>query len=186
MLRVNTMENLNNQEKPTKILIMGLDNSGKTSILISLRKDANILTYFSLRPTKGVAIEKFEGQNIVCWDLGGQKKYREEHIKDLGKYIKETDKIIFVIDVQDIKRYELALEYLNRIVENLISSNSNLDFSIFLHKYDPNLNKLAKFKDIDNLIESQLVSEVRKTISSKFNYDIFKTTIYTIFEKTSY
>jgi len=181
------MENLNDhdQEKPTKILIMGLDNCGKTSILISLRKDANILSYFSLKPTKGVAIEKFEGQNIVCWDLGGQKKYREEYLKDLGKYIKETDKIIFVIDVQDIKRYKLALEYLNKVVNNLQKTDS-IDFSIFLHKYDPNLNKLAKFKDIDNLIESNIVSEIRKTIPSKFNYDIFKTTIYTVFEKTSY
>jgi len=163
------MENLNDQEKPTKILIMGLDNCGKTSILISLRKDANILSYFSLKPTKGVAIEKFEGQNIVCWDLGGQKKY----------------KIIFVIDVQDIKRYKLALEYLNRVVNNLQNTDS-IDFSIFLHKYDPNLNKLAKFKDIDNIIESNVVSEIRKTIPSNFNYDIFKTTIYTVFEKTSY
>ena len=179
------MENLNEQEKPTKILIMGLDNCGKTSILISLRKDANILSYFSLRPTKGVVIEKFE-ENIVCWDLGGQRKYREEYLKDLGKYVKNTDKIIFVIDVQDIKRFELALEYLNRVIENLISSNTNVDFSIFLHKYDPNLNKLDKFRDIDSIIETKLVSEVRKTISSNFNYDIFKTTIYTVFEKTSY
>ncbi len=173
------------QEKPTKILIMGLDNSGKTSILISLKKDANILSYFSLRPTKGVAIEKFESQNIVCWDLGGQKKYREEYLKDLGKYAKETDKIIFVIDVQDIKRFEVALEYLNRVVNNLQKTDS-IDFSIFLHKYDPNLNKLSKFKDIDNIIESKLVSEIKKIIPSNFNYDIFKTTIYTVFEKTSY
>ena len=179
------MENLNDQEKPTKILIMGLDNCGKTSILISLKKDANILSYFSLKPTKGVAIEKFEGQNIVCWDLGGQKKYREEYLKDLGKYVKETDKIIFVIDVQDIKRFEVALEFLNRVVNNLEKSNS-IDFSIFLHKYDPNLNKLAKFKDIDDIIESKLVSEIKKIIPSNFNYDIFKTTIYTVFEKTSY
>ena len=175
----------NDQEKPTKILIMGLDNCGKTSILISLRKDANILSYFSLRPTKGVAIEKFEGQNIVCWDLGGQKKYREEYIKNLEKYVNNTDKIIFVIDVQDIKRYKLALEYLNKVVINLQNTES-IDFSIFLHKYDPNLNKLAKFKDIDNLIESNIVSEIRKTIPSSFNFDIFKTTIYTVFEKTSY
>jgi len=179
------MENLNDQEKPTKILIMGLDNCGKTSILISLRKDANILSYFSLKPTKGVAIEKFEGQNIFCWDLGGQKKYREEYLKDLGKYVKETDKIIFVIDVQDIKRFEVALEYLNRVVNNLQKTNS-IDFSIFLHKYDPNLNKLAKFRDIDDIIESKLVSEIKKIIPSNFNYDIFKTTIYTVFEKTSY
>ena len=180
------MENLNDQDKPTKILIMGIDNSGKTSILISLKKDANLLSYFSLRPTKGVAIEKFEGQNIVCWDFGGQKKYREEYLKDLGKYVKETDKIIFVIDVQDIKRFKVALEYLNRVVENLISSNTKIDFSIFLHKYDPNLNKLDKFIEIDNIIESKLVSEIRKTIPSNFNYDIFKTTIYTVFEKISY
>ena len=134
--------------------------------------------------TKGAAIEKFG--NIVCWDLGGQKKYREEYLKDLGKYVKETDKIIFVFDIQAIDRYKLALDYLNRVVENLISSNTKIDFSIFLHKYDPNLNKLDKFIEIDNIIESKLVSEIRKTIPSNFNYDIFKTTIYTVFEKISY
>ena len=180
------MENLNDQKRPTKILIMGLDNSGKTSILISLRKDANILSYFSLRPTIGIAIEKFEDQNVVCWDLGGQEKYREEHIKNLGNYVKKTDKIIFVIDVQDIKRFQQALGYLKLVVENLYKLNLNIDFSIFLHKYDPNLNRLDKFKDIDKIIESKLVSEIRKIIQSKFKYDLFKTTIYTVFEKTSY
>jgi len=83
-----------------------------------------------------------------------------------------------------LNEYKLALEYLNKVVENL--NSSNIDFSIFLHKYDPNLNKLDNFREIDNLIDSELVSEIRKTIPSNFNYDIFKTTIYTVFEKTSY
>jgi len=181
------MENSIKQGKPTKILIMGLDNSGKTSILISLKKNTNILSFFALRPTKGLSIERFEeDQNIAIWDLGGQKRYRDGYFKDMGKYIKDTSKIVFVIDVQDVKRYSVALEYLRDIIKTLVKYDSIIDFSIYLHKYDPNLEKQDEFKDIDSLIESKLVKEIKNSIPSKFNYNIFKTTIYTIFEKTLY
>jgi len=54
------MNNSTNLKKPTKILIMGLDNSGKTSILMSLRENTNLLSYFSLKPTKGLSVEEFK------------------------------------------------------------------------------------------------------------------------------
>ena len=52
------MSTLSPKPKPYKILIMGLDNSGKTSILISLSKDSNILSYCSIKPTIGCDIRR--------------------------------------------------------------------------------------------------------------------------------
>ncbi|MHA1130339.1 MAG: ADP-ribosylation factor-like protein [Candidatus Helarchaeota archaeon] len=59
----------------TKIVIMGLDNSGKTSIVLSLSKDTNLLSYFSLKPTQGINISTLEenGLRFVIWDFGGAR-----------------------------------------------------------------------------------------------------------------
>lgn len=180
------MNNSTNLKKPTKILIMGLDNSGKTSILMSLRENTNLLSYFSLRPTKGLSVEEFDDdeQKLVCWDLGGQAQYRKGYLKDFRKYTKQTTKIIFVIDVQDTNRYGLALEYLEELIDVLKKDEQLIEISIFLHKYDPNLMKQEKFKNIYQIVNSDLVDRIKTIIPNKFNYNLFKTTIYTVFEKS--
>lgn len=180
------MNNSTNLKKPTKILIMGLDNSGKTSILMSLRENTNLLSYFSLKPTKGLSVEEFisDEQGMVCWDLGGQAQYRKKYLKDFSRYAKETKKIIFVIDIQDTNRYGLALEYLEELIDVLKNSEHFIEISIFFHKYDPNLIKKQEFSDLYQRINTELVDRIKTIIPNKFNYNLFKTTIYTIFEKT--
>lgn len=174
-----------NQENPTKILIMGLDNSGKTSILMSLKEDTNLLSYFSLKPTKGLSIEEFKNsdQKLICWDLGGQAQYRKGYLEDFEKYVKETTKIIFVIDIQDQARFSLAFQYLEDLIDNLIKSKYIIEISIFLHKYDPNLRNKENFQELNHKIDTELIKRIKKIIPKQFNYDIFKTTIYTVFEK---
>ena len=181
------MSTSTNQPKPCKILIMGLDNSGKTSILLSLRKDTNILSYCSLRPTKGVDIKKYETPDLMMsvWDFGGQQQYRDGYLEKFSEYIDKVEKIIYVIDVQDFNRYDQAVNYLEQILNELKKYNVNVDFSVFLHKYDPNLSKLEKFEDIDQRVNSVLIEKLKAIIPSDITYDIFKTTIFTVFEKTS-
>ena len=172
--------------KPKKILIMRIDNSGKTSILLSLRENANLLSYISLKPTKGLVVEEFDDceQKLVCWDLGGQAQYRKGYLKDFGKYTKEASKIIYVIDIQDKKRYGLALNYLQELMNFLKNDDQFIEISIFLHKFDPNLIKQEKFKDIYQIVNTELVDKIKAIIPEKFNYSFYKTTIYTVFEKT--
>jgi len=173
-------------KKPTKILIMGLDNSGKTSILMSLRENTNLLSYFSLRPTKGLSVEEFNSdkQGMVCWDLGGQAQYRNKYLKDFSRYAKETEKIIFVIDIQDTNRYGTALEYLEELINVLKNDGRFIEISLFLHKFDPNLIKKKDFTALYQKINTELVDKIKGIIPSSFNYNIFKTTIYTVFEKS--
>lgn len=123
---------------------MGLDKAGKTSILLSLEKNTNLLSYCSLKPTPGINIVNLEDINsqFSIWDFGGQAQYRADYLENMDKYITGVDKIIFVLDVQDIERYELALQYLKDIVDCIKINEQNIDFSVFLHKFDPNLENL--------------------------------------------
>lgn len=173
------------EPKLYKVLIMGLDNSGKTSILISLSKDSNILSYCSIKPTIGINVNTIdtEGLMMSVWDFGGQARFREEYLQNFENYLEGTNKIIFVIDVQDIKRYELALEYFENIINLLKKRDNFLELSVFVHKYDPNLNHQAQFREIDQIVESKLINRLVEIIPSEFNYSLFKTSIYTVFDK---
>ena len=76
------------------------------------------MTFLSLKPTVGLEIVNFKvnGQEFNVWDFGGQEKYRKEYLAKFEDYAQDMDKLIIVIDVQDIERYELALNYLKRIM----------------------------------------------------------------------
>ena len=177
----------NTEKQHKKLLILGLENSGKTSILISLRKDTNLLSFCGMRPTKGIKIEELSDEdfNISAWDFGGQKKYRHEYLINFNKYSEKADKVIFIIDVQDFKRYDYALKYLENIVNLLVENKKFIDVSIFLHKYDPNLRKLKQFENIDETIDSKLINEIIEIMPLEIKFEMFKTSIFTIFEKTS-
>ncbi|HUX99962.1 MAG TPA: ADP-ribosylation factor-like protein [Candidatus Deferrimicrobium sp.] len=171
------------KKKFVKILIMGLDNSGKSSILLSLTKTTNLLSYFSLKPTKGINIVKIEDQDTSfnIWDFGGQIEYRSRYLDNFDKYTSEIDQIIFVIDIQDIHRYGEALNYFEEILK-LIPNKKEIQFAIFLHKFDPNIEVLDNYTE--EKINANLVNKLEKLIPPEMTYKIFKTTIYTIFQKT--
>ncbi|NVM53807.1 MAG: hypothetical protein HWN66_08910 [Candidatus Helarchaeota archaeon] len=176
-------------KKFAKILIMGLDNSGKTSILLSLQQrenqtKINLLTYYSLKPTPGINIVSIDKQDtrFNIWELGGQQQYRNEYLQDLDKYIQETSKFIYVIDVQDIDRYAEALQYFADIFNHINDEDmQKIQLSIFLHKFDPGLDADEKFSY--KTISLRLIDKISNIIPPTGSYNIFKTTIYTVFEK---
>lgn len=180
-------DNKNSPKKIAKILIMGLDNSGKTSIILSLQqreRKINLLTYYSLKPTPGVNLVTIDKQNtrFHIFEFGGQEQFRDEYLRNFQKYIQETNKFIYVIDVQDIDRYSKALEYFAEIFK-LISDEDmeKMQLSIFLHKFDPGLDEDEEFSY--KRISSRLIDRISNIIPSTINYNIFKSTIYTVFEK---
>ena len=152
---------------------------------MSLKEDTNLLSYTSLKPTRGVNIETIdtEESQLIIWDMGGQEKYRTDHLSKLDRYLIGTESIIFLIDVQDIEKYNIALEYLEKIVEEIKINEVSVKFSIFLHKYDPNLSFKKDFKEIDEIVNTKLIPKIDEIIPSDFDSKIFKTSIYTVFEK---
>ena len=177
------MKNSKSSQNPKKILMIGLDNSGKTSISKCLKGFKNLAVFNSIVPTREPDIESFEALNskYVIWDLSGQETYRGEYLDKASKFFGDTSKIIYVIDIQDVKRYDLAIDYMIKVI-NSIDKQKDIDFSIFLHKYDSDL----KFdQELNEIIIDKLIKKIKEKIPPNFNYSLHKTSIYAIFEKST-
>ncbi len=161
-----------------KILILGLKSSGKTSIVLSLQKKINLLNFINLKPTRGINKIEFEEGNtkFYIWDFGGQESYRKEYIERMDRYFNESKKFIYVIDIQEQKLYDSSLGFLEDIILILKNKELSMSISIFLHKYDPDL-------EIEEDIPTNLVKKIEALIPKEFKYKIFKTSIYTVFRK---
>jgi len=97
-------------KKEMRILMVGLDAAGKTTILYKLKLGEIVTTI----PTIGFNVETVEYKNIsfTVWDVGGQDK-----IRPLWRhYFQNTQGIIFVVDSNDRERVSEAREELQRML----------------------------------------------------------------------
>jgi len=173
----------NNSKIPKKIVLMGLDNSGKTSIVLCLKGVKNLSSFSSIKPTRGYEINKFNtlGSDFNIWDFGGQEQFREDYFKNFKNHIKGTSKLIYVLDIQDRERYNLSLKYLTKIIALLKENKLNPEFSLFLHKFDPDMEIINK--EIKEEIIQTLTKKIENLIPQSFPHQIYKTSIYTVFQK---
>jgi ADP-ribosylation factor-like protein 2 len=83
------------KEKELRLLILGLDNAGKTTILKKFNgEDINTIS-----PTLGFNIKTLghRGYLLNCWDVGGQQTIRSYW----RNYFESTDGLIWVVDSAD-------------------------------------------------------------------------------------
>lgn len=163
-----------------KILIVGLDNSGKSSIILSLKGVKKLSAYTNTAPTRGIEqiqIEKYS-QDFTIWDIGGQEQAREVFLRDIDSKIAHTYKIIYVIDIRDKERYSLSLGFLENIVDSIPLEKNPIEFSVFLHKFDPDYH--MEKKELEDLIDS-----ISMVFPQKISYEISKTSIFTTFKKNT-
>jgi len=92
---------LSKKDKDVHILVLGLDNSGKSSLIqhIKPKKYQEKAATYEATPTVGFQTDKFHVNNlaITCFDMSGQSRYRSlwEH------YYVQVEAIIFVVDSTD-------------------------------------------------------------------------------------
>ncbi|KAL4217763.1 hypothetical protein ACF0H5_022502 [Mactra antiquata] len=96
------------QEK--RILIMGLDAAGKTTMLYRLKLGEIVTTI----PTIGFNVEtvKILNVNVTAWDVGGRDKIRPLY----RHYYTNTHGLVYIIDSKDKERFEYAIDELRRFV----------------------------------------------------------------------
>jgi small GTP-binding protein len=169
-------------KKAIKFLLIGLDNAGKTSIYLSLSREVNLLSYCKVNPTREMVVRNLEtgNESYAIWDLGGQEQTRKQYISQLPEMLQQTDKIIYVIDIQDAERYTESLEYLKSVADIMKKHKKIVPMSIFLHKYDKGLEKMEKFSP--DYIKTELIEKI-DAILSDFYHEIFKTAILPMFQK---
>ncbi|KAG2501251.1 hypothetical protein HYH03_001058 [Edaphochlamys debaryana] len=116
------------KEREMRILMVGLDNAGKTTIVKRLNGE-DITT---ISPTLGFNIKTttYKGYKLNIWDIGGQKTLRPYW----RNYYEKTDALIWVVDSADLARLEDCKAELHSLLqeERLFSAT----LLIFANKQD--------------------------------------------------
>uniref|UniRef100_A0A0E0C9E1 ADP-ribosylation factor n=1 Tax=Oryza meridionalis TaxID=40149 RepID=A0A0E0C9E1_9ORYZ len=127
-------------KKEMRILMVGLDAAGKTTILYKLKLGEIVTTI----PTIGFNVETVEYKNIsfTVWDVGGQDK-----IRPLWRhYFQNTQGLIFVVDSNDRERVVEARDELHRMLNEDELRDAVL--LVFANKQDlPNAMNAAEITD---------------------------------------
>ncbi|XP_072024489.1 uncharacterized protein [Amphiura filiformis] len=102
-----------NGERESRILMLGLDAAGKTTILYRVKLNEAVTTI----PTIGFNVETVTpvpNVTLCVWDVGGQQKVRAlwQH------YFCETHGLIFVVDSADRSRLWEARDELFRVLSS--------------------------------------------------------------------
>ncbi|MFX1276920.1 MAG: ADP-ribosylation factor-like protein, partial [Promethearchaeota archaeon] len=171
------------ERKEQKVIVVGLSNAGKTTILSKFGGQLGIKDLTKLKPTKGVERKEVNTKNLNLniWDFGGQLEYRNRYLREPEKYFFRVDLVIYVIDVQDQENFEESLEYFESILDYLIRIEEYPYILIFLHKFDPDLKE-----DNEILLNVEYLKDEIKNIfktKKKLDYEIYLSSIYSIIAK---
>src|SRR5262245_24886562 len=108
------------RDKQCRILMLGLDAAGKTTILYRLKLGEHVSTIATI----GFNVESVAFKNVrfQLWDVGGQDKIRR-----LWRYYYQgTDALIFVVDSADTERLSEAKKELEHLLAQDELSASSL------------------------------------------------------------
>ena len=131
-----------------KIIILGMQNAGKTTILYRLSLGQLVKT----TPTIGSNVEELTYNNVKfqAWDLGGQESTRT--VWDV--YYMNTDAVVFVIDSQDDEFFEESKAEFHKLLKN--SNLKNAILLIFANKQD-----LPGAKPVNQIIEDYELNTIK-------------------------
>ncbi len=160
-----------------KLLMIGLDNGGKTSILAIVQDKFSIIK--SLLPTRGVKREKldFFGYPIISWDLGGQVQYREKlYFNRPELFFTEADIMLYVVDSQDPDRIPEAANYFREVLKVLEELHEIPSVLIVLSKSDQDARKTLQWQQTVTSIKNKFNSIAQEF--EEFSIDYCDTTIF--------
>ena len=133
----------------TRVIFLGADAVGKTTLLYQLKLNEKINTI----PTIGFNVEEIEYKNrkINIWDIGGGEKIRYlwHH------YFKETNCIVFIMNISDKNRLDYYIECFNILLKQN-EDYRNIPIIIFGNKY----NDKEEFEPEEMLQKSNLPPEI--------------------------
>ncbi|KAJ1658537.1 ADP-ribosylation factor-like protein 2 [Dispira simplex] len=116
------------KEKEMRLLMLGLDNAGKTTIL----KRINGEPIDTISPTLGFHIKTLFHHNykLNIWDVGGQKSLRSYW----RNYFEQTEGVVWVVDSVDYQRLEDCRRELHALLkeERLVGAS----LLVFANKQD--------------------------------------------------
>lgn len=119
-------------KKPCRVIVIGLDNSGKTTLINHLKSKKP--TDYEVTPTVGLSEERFTRGplSFTVWDMSGAGNYRTLW----ETYYADADAIIFVVDSSDKIRMCVAKDELDGVLQHKSIKDRPIPLLFFANKMD--------------------------------------------------
>jgi ADP-ribosylation factor-like protein 3 len=142
------LKKMKKNEREARLLVLGLDNAGKTTILKALSEEE----IKNITPTQGFNVKSLlhEGFKLNVWDIGGQKAIRPYW----KNYYDSVDGLVYVIDSADRKRIQESGNELQSLLAE--DSLTGIPVLIFANKQD-----LVHALTADEIIETLKLSMIK-------------------------
>jgi small GTP-binding protein len=157
-----------------KIPVFGIQNAGKTSLIRSLQQEFSAIT--KLKPTKGIDRQTLNllGKKISIWDLGGQKKYRDQYLERKAEVVfSDIDQTLFVIDIQDQDKFEDSIKYFKEVKDMISEFSPDAKIHILIHKFDPGMEQ-----DPQNMQMLKVLNQKFSEIAAPLKIILYHTSIF--------
>lgn len=160
------MSSLHFDKKGVPVTLIGLDNAGKTSLALRLRKGVWVE---ETSPTFGVNFEMYRvgDTQLKIFDVGGHKALRRQFWLNFASF---SYGILYVFDSSDRKRIEEGKQVFWQLIENLeVESRIVIAF-------------LANKSDLESMELDEIIKELELQKISKFpkiSFQIFKISVKT-------
>uniref|UniRef100_A0A1I7ZK94 ADP-ribosylation factor-like protein 6 n=1 Tax=Steinernema glaseri TaxID=37863 RepID=A0A1I7ZK94_9BILA len=120
------------RRKAVNILVLGLDNSGKTTIINKMKPSDTQVT--QIVPTVGYSVDRFTAGNMLfsSFDMSGQSKYRNLW----ENYYSTCEGIAFVVDSNDRLRMAVARDELWMVLDHKDITSNKVPIIVFANKMD--------------------------------------------------
>ena len=143
-----TLMRMRSTNKEPRLLILGLDNSGKTSILRKLCDEDPTTT----NPTQGFNVKTIAHADlkINVWDIGGQMAIRSFW----ENYLDQTNCLVYVVDSADVRRLDESGVELAKLLND--EKLAGVPVLVFANKQD-----LATAARPDEIGEHLNLAEIR-------------------------
>jgi len=158
-----------------KILLIGLDGVGKTSLYqkFFLKKDPVQLQ--KIQPTRGIAkyTHDFLRTDYTIIDAGGGKEFRQGYIGNT-ELVNDLSAIVFVVDVQNPPKYQETVNFFSVWLKSIANSIKGVKGYLLYNKVDPGKEGqvkqgLAHIAQLFEPIESMFPGEMVKTLTSIYS-----------------
>ena len=138
------------EEQNKKVLFLGLDNAGKSTLLFQMKDNQ----FKDTVPTVGLNVEsiKYRGMNFTLWDVSGQATRLWKH------YFDKINAVIFVVDSSDRDKIQRAQEELHKVINDPELQNAPL--LVFANKQD--MPGSMPKEEVYSILQLSTVTEARK------------------------
>ena len=121
--------NSRDSDKKVNVLLIGLDQSGKSTLLYLLNEIEDLEPYYETRGTQYYEVQKGQAK-IGFHETGGSDKHRDQWLNDLPY----TDTIFYFIDSSDKSRFNQSLGELQKVLSD--AKTQPYPVFVFLNKID--------------------------------------------------